>query len=333
MNLKERFRVWTIDRDDGGSVRRHMAQVTEDDLPPGEILVKVDFSSLNYKDALAAMGHPGIVRHYPHVPGIDAAGVVVASGSTAVPEGCSVLITGFGLGTTVWGGFAEYVRVPPDWALPLPDNMTPKESMSLGTAGLTAALCVDALIKSGVTPESGEILVSGATGGVGSLSVTILAKLGYQVAALTRKANLCSYLEMIGVSRIISHEHLAVESQRSLGKEEWAGAIDTLGGNALANILKHVRYGGTVASCGMASGTDLATTVFPFILRGVGLQGVDSVQCPLPKRRVLWQKLAEDWRVPCLQSITQLVDLDDVGSAIDSLLAGDRVGRTVVAVG
>lgn len=326
------FRALLIDKVEGGQVSHQVSTLGVDDLPEEEVLVKVDFSSLNYKDVLAICGHPGIIRRYPHVPGIDAVGTVAMSTNPAVPEKSKVLVTGFELGTSWWGGLSQYIRVPGEWVVPLPEHMSPEQGMSLGTAGLTAALCIDALIRNGIAPESGEILVSGATGGVGSISAAILSKLGYQVTALTRKSDQDSYLEMIGVSRVVSHEQLANESGRSLGKEEWAGAIDTLGGNALANILKRIRYGGSVASCGMASGTELTTTVFPFILRGVNLLGIDSVQCPLTKRRALWDKLASEWSVSCLGDITQFVELEGVVPAIKSFLAGERVGRTVVTV-
>jgi putative YhdH/YhfP family quinone oxidoreductase len=332
MNVDDLFRAMVIDKNSRGDIHRQIRQCTLDDLPPGDVLIKVDFSSLNYKDALGVMGHPGIVRHYPHVPGIDAAGDVAASNNPNVPEGARVLVTGFGLGTETWGGFAEYIRVPAEWVMLVPREMSTKESMSIGTAGLTAALCVEALLRNGVIPTNGEVLVSGATGGVGSIATAILAKLGYKVVALTRKTSSESYLEQIGVSKVINHEQLAKESERHLCKEEWAAAVDTLGGTMLASILKRIRYGGFVAACGMASGTEFATSVFPFILRGVNLLGIDSVRCPILQRKALWDKLATEWKVSCLENITQTIRLDDVGSAAESLLAGERLGRTIVSL-
>lgn len=332
VNDNEQFRAMVIDKDSRGDIHRQIRQCTLADLPPGEVLIRVHFSSLNYKDALAVTGHPGIVRHYPHVPGIDAAGHVAASNNSSIPVGARVLITGFGLGTEIWGGFADYIRVPAEWVLLIPSAMSIQESMSLGTAGLTAALCVEALLKNDVLPASGDILVSGTTGGVGSIVTAILAKLGYQVVALTRKASSESYLHQIGVSKVINHDQITKEGGRQLCKEEWTAAVDTLGGTILANILKHIRYGGSVAACGMASGTEFGTSVFPFILRGVNLLGIDSVQCPLLHRKALWEKLATEWKVSCLENITQTIRLDDVGSAVKSLLAGERLGRTVVAL-
>lgn len=326
------FLASLINRDDNGSISHSLGHCALKDLGQDEVLVKVAFSSLNYKDALVYRGHPGIVRHYPHVPGIDAAGTVIRCGSSAVAEGKEVIITGFGLGTAIWGAHAEYVIVPASWVVPLPSPMTLAESMALGTAGITAALCVDALLNHGVKPEQGEILISGASGGVGSVAVALLAKLGFRVAALTRKTELDEYFRQLGAARTLHPSELAAPPERSLHKETWAGAIDTLGGNTLSSILKGVRYGGTVAACGMAENASFSSTVFPFILRGVNLLGIDSVEYPQPKRPAIWRKLANEWHLPQLQTATQVASLADVKVAAEEMLAGKRTGRTVVAI-
>lgn len=326
------FLASLLDKDETGTIRHSLRHCDLKEPGQDEVLVKVACSSLNYKDALAYQGHPGIVRHYPHIPGIDAAGTVVRSGSAEVAVGTDVIITGFGLGTAVWGGHAEYVSVPASWVVPRPSPMSLAESMALGTAGFTAALCVDALLSHGIQPDQGEILISGASGGVGSVAVALLAQLGFRVAALTRKVELEDYFRQLGASRTVHPSDLAAASERALHKEVWAGAIDTLGGDTLSAMLKGVRYGGSVAACGMAENASFSSTVFPFILRGVNLLGIDSVAYPQAGRSAIWQKLATEWRLPQLQAITHLLGLEDIKLAAEEMLAGKRTGRTVIAI-
>lgn len=330
--MTETFLASLIDKDANGAIGHSLRHIPLPAPEHDEVLIKVAFSSLNYKDALVYRGHPGIVRHYPHAPGIDAAGIIVRSGNSHFAEGTAVIVTGFGLGTATWGGHAEYVSVPANWLVPLPSPMSLAESMALGTAGFTAALCVDALLRHDIRPEQGEILVSGASGGVGSVAVALLAQLGFRVAALTRKTALDDYFQQLGAARTVHPAELTAAPERALHKEAWAGAIDTLGGDTLSAMLKGVRYGGTVAACGMAENSSFSSSVFPFILRGVNLLGIDSVEYPQSKRAAIWQKLANEWRLPQLRAVTQVVGLPEIKTAAEEMLAGKRTGRTVVAI-
>ena len=299
-------------------------------LPSGDVLIQVEYSSLNYKDALSATGNPGVTKKYPHIPGIDAAGKVVRSDVSQFKVGDSVLVTGFDLGMNTWGGFAQYIQVPGNWVLPLPDGLTSKESMILGTAGLTAALCVDKLRHNGIQPESGEILVTGATGGVGSLAIAILAKLGYEVVAATGKYQQQDWLLELGAKLVISRQEIEDQTAKPLLSGRWASAVDTVGGNILATVLKSTQYGGCVTSCGLVGGANLNTTVYPFILRGVSLVGIDSVQFSREKRREMWQKLADDWKPLNLEKIYSSVTLEDLSTKLQVILAGGNVGRLVL---
>lgn len=299
-------------------------------LPSGDVLIQVEYSSLNYKDALSATGNPGVTKKYPHIPGIDAAGKVVRSDVSRFKIGDSVLVTGFDLGMNTWGGFSQYIQVPGNWVLPLPGGLTSKASMILGTAGLTAALCVDKLRHNGIQPESGEILVTGATGGVGSLAIAILAKLGYEVVAATGKSQYQDWLLGLGAKSVISRQEIEDKTAKPLLSGRWVGVVDTVGGNILATVLKSTRYGGCVTSCGLVGGANLNTTVYPFILRGVSLMGIDSVQCSLEKRQEMWQKLAHDWKPPQLENIASSVTLEDLSAKLAVILAGGNVGRLVL---
>lgn len=302
------------------------------DLPAGDVLVRVYYSSLNYKDALSATGHPGVTKVFPHIPGVDAAGIVVNSTVAPWQSGDRVIVNGFDLGMNTWGGFAEYIRVPGDWVVSLPDGLTLKESMVYGTAGFTAALSIQALIEHGVTTDRGEVLVTGATGGVGSVAIAILAKLGYTVVAVTGKPAHHDYVRSLGASTILCREEATDTSEKPLLKGRWAGVIDTVGGNILATALKTTRYGACVTACGLVGGADLVTTVYPLILRGVRLIGIDAVNQPIAARQAVWANLADEWKPAMLETIATTVTLDQLSESIDQILQGQNVGRVVVTL-
>ena len=293
------------------------------------MIIEVKYSSLNYKDALSATGNKGVTRKYPHTPGIDAAGVVADSTTKLFNVGDQVTITGFDLGMNTSGGFGQYISVPALWATKLPQGLSLKDSMSYGTAGLTAALCILRLMASGLTKESGEVLVTGATGGVGSIAVAILAKLGFNVVAATGKAGEHDFLKQLGAKSIISREEANDTSGRPLQKPRWAGVVDTVGGNILATALKTTKYGGLIAACGNAMSHELSVNVFPFILRGVSLLGVDSVEIPMRARQMAWSKLAGEWSID-LSPIATEVSLEELNSKIDEILKGGIRGRVLV---
>lgn len=300
------------------------------DLPAGELLIRVRYSSLNYKDALSASGNRGVTKQFPHTPGIDAAGVVEASSVAEFGVGDEVIVTGYDLGMNTAGGFGQYIRVPAAWALKRPAGLSLREAMVLGTAGLTAGLCVDKLEQAGVAPDAGPILVTGATGGVGSVAVALLAKLGYQVAASTGKAEQGAFLEALGAERIVLRSELQEGGERPLLKEQWAGAVDTVGGDILFNVVKSLRYGGSVACCGLTAGVGFKANVLPFILRGVNLLGVDSVELPLVVKASMWDKLSLQWKLEGLDRLVTEVGLQQLPEAIRAILAGQQVGRVLV---
>lgn len=328
---KDTFKAFLVRKNDENQFVKQVVEQDFDNLPPGDVLIRVHYSALNYKDALSATGHPGVTKKFPHVPGIDAAGTVVSSTKPRFQKDQAVIVTGFDLGMNTWGGFAEYIRVPASWPIALPPGLTLKDSAILGTAGLTAALCVDAIIEHGMLPELGEILVTGSTGGVGSIAVSILAKLGYRVVAVTGKSESHDFLKSLGAQSIINRAEIDDKSGKLLLKERWAGAVDTVGGNLLATILKSTRYGGCVAACGLVGGANLPTSVYPFILRGVSLIGIDSVQCSIPKRLRIWSKLAGEWKPEKLAEIASTISLGELPEAIERILQGENLGRVAVA--
>ncbi|AJQ25482.1 quinone oxidoreductase, YhdH/YhfP family [Pelosinus fermentans JBW45] len=299
-------------------------------LPEGEVLIQVKYSSLNYKDALSASGNKGVTRKYPHTPGIDAAGIIVKSSNGKFHTGDEVLVTGYDLGMNTSGGYGQYIRVPAEWIVKLPENLSLRESMIYGTAGFTAALSVYKMIHGGIKPDAGNILVTGATGGVGSIAVSILHKLGYSVIAATGKAEAKEMLLQIGAKDIILREELNDQSGRILLKGNWAGVIDTVGGNMLATALKSTNYGGSVTCCGNVASPELLTSVYPFILRGITLYGVDSVMCPMDLRLELWSLLANEWKPLQLEQNVEEVSLDGLDKKIDLILQGKLQGRTIV---
>lgn len=323
------FKALVVNKDDN-AFTVDIQQLNLDDLPEGEVLIEVAYSSVNYKDGLAAIPDGKIVSTYPFVPGIDLAGTVVSSEDDRFKEGDQVIATSYEIGVTHYGGFSEYARIPADWIVPLPEGLTLKEAMTFGTAGFTAALSVQYLQDHGVKPEDGPVLVSGATGGVGSAAVSMLSKLGYEVVASTGKDSEHDYLRSIGAKEIISREALQPEKIRPLDSQRWAGAVDPVGGKTLAYILSTTKYGGAVAVSGLTGGPNVPTTVFPFILRGVKLIGVDSVYCPMSIRQKLWQRLATDLKPEKLDQITREITLEELPQALKDILQGKLTGRTIV---
>ncbi|MWK60035.1 acryloyl-CoA reductase [Pseudomonas otitidis] len=324
------FKGILIDKDDTG-YRATLAELDEAQLPAGEVTVKVDYSTLNYKDGLAITGKSPVVRSFPMVAGIDLAGTVEASDSSAFKTGDKVLLNGWGVGETHWGGLAQKARLKADWLIPLPAGFTPRQAMAIGTAGYTAMLSVLALERNGVTPDKGQVLVTGANGGVGSFAIALLARLGYQVAASTGRPQEADYLKRLGASEIIDRASLA-EPGRPLGKERWAGAIDSVGSHTLANVCAGIRYGGAVAACGLAQGMDFPASVAPFILRGVTLAGIDSVMRPKADRIEAWERLARDLDLALLDAITREISLEEALPVARELLDGQVRGRVVVDV-
>lgn len=324
-----RFPVYLATRAADGAVSAGVVDKGIDDLPAGDVLIRVAYSSLNYKDALSATGHPGVTRVYPHVPGIDAAGVVAQSRDARFHDGDAVLVTGYDLGVNTWGGFAGYVRVPAEWVVSLPQGLTLREAMILGTAGFTAALSVDALRTSGIADDQ-PVLVTGGSGGVGSVAVAILAKLGYAVTAVTGKPDAAEYLRGLGARAVIARDELGAAADKGLLPARWGAAVDTAGGIVLDAVLKGTCYGGAVAACGLVAGAELHTHVYPFILRGVRLLGIDSVACPMERRRSIWARLAGEWKPPRLDAMTAEITLDGLDAAIARMLKGGLRGRIFV---
>lgn len=324
------FKGILIEKDEQG-YRAALQDIDDTALPEGNVTVRVSHSTLNYKDGLAITGQSPVVRKFPMVPGIDLAGTVESSTHPDYKPGDAVVLNGWGVGETHWGGLAQKARLNGDWLVPLAPAFTPAQAMAIGTAGYTAMLCVMALQDHGVTPDKGEVLVTGAAGGVGSVAVAILAKLGYQVAAVTGRPLEADYLKTLGASTVLDRAEFAAPG-KPLAKERWAGAVDTVGSQTLANVCAQIKYRGTVAACGLAGGMDFPSTVAPFILRGVTLAGVDSVMCPRAIRLKAWQRLATDLDVGKLALITQEVALSDAIPLARKLLEGQVRGRVVVKV-
>ncbi|MCQ4347106.1 YhdH/YhfP family quinone oxidoreductase [Pseudomonas stutzeri] len=304
-----------------------------EDLPPGEVLIRVRWSSLNYKDALSASGNRAVTREYPHTPGIDAAGEVVECASGEFRPGEEVIVTGYDLGANRAGGLAQYVRVPAAWVLRRPAGLTLRESMLLGTAGLTAGLCIDKLQRMGLDAEAGPVLVTGACGGVGSVAVLLLTRLGYTVAASTGKLEQAEFLHRLGAQQIIDRTLLRDGTDKPLLKMRWAGAVDTVGGDILFNVVKSLQYGASVTCCGLTASAAMSrASVLPFILRGVNLLGVDSVELPLASKAAMWANLAGPWRLDNLELVAHEIALEEVPEAIYRILAGRMVGRMLVRI-
>jgi putative YhdH/YhfP family quinone oxidoreductase len=324
------FSAYWITEESDGTFKSQVIQRNTGDLPQNGVLIKVAYSSLNYKDALSATGNKGVTRRYPHTPGIDAAGFVAESSSPDFKPGDQVIVTGYDLGMNTMGGFGEYINVLPEWVVPLPSGLSLKDSMILGTAGFTAALSVHHLIRCGQKTSDGPLLITGATGGVGSLSVAIASKTGFDVTASTGKKDENEYLINIGAKTIIDRSAVDDHSGRMLLRPQWAGAIDTVGGNTLATILKSLKPHGNVACCGNVASPLLNTSVFPFILNGVNLLGINSATTPMQLRKTLWEKLAYEWKPDFQVLKTQTAGLDSMHRSIEKILEGGITGRVVL---
>lgn len=327
----QKFRALLVEEGPAdGEFRRRLVTRNISELPEHEVLVRVHYSSLNYKDALSASGNRGVTRRYPHTPGIDAAGVVVASRDPAWPPGAEVVVSCYDLGMNTPGGLGQYIRVPGAWVMALPAGMTLRQSMIYGTAGFTAAQCLDRLLNFPLGPEDGKILVTGATGGVGSMAVALLARLGYRVHAATGKLELADFLLKLGAEKVLGREEVADQPERVLLKGKWAGVVDTVGGGILVAAIKSCCYGGLVTCCGNAAAAELPLNVYPFILRGVTLAGIDSAECPMARRLEIWSRLAGEWSLPGLEELVAEICLDEVSTKIDDILRGRHQGRILV---
>lgn len=330
--MAETFKALIVDKKED-DFRVSIKELTLQDLPEADVLIKVAYSSINYKDGLAATPDGKIVRSYPFIPGIDLAGTVVSSSDSRFKEGDEVIATSYEIGVSHYGGYSEYARIPGDWIVPLPDGLTLKEAMVYGTAGLTAALSIQRLEDNGVTPDKGKVLVTGATGGVGSLAVSMLAKLGYEVVASTGKESEHEFLRKLGASEIISREDVHNGKIKALDKQLWAGAVDPVGGETLAAILSKITYGGSVAVSGLTGGGPVPTSVFPFILRGVNLLGIDSVYCPMEIRKKVWNRMAAELKPEnLLQSIQKEITLEELPENLPILLKAQARGRILVKI-
>lgn len=328
----DNFRAFIVNKTED-DFSAEVKTVSLEDLPDGDVVIKVAYSSVNFKDGLASIPNGKIVRSYPFVPGIDLAGTVVSSKDSRFSEGDEVIATSYEIGVSHFGGYSEYARIPGDWIVPLPDGLTLREAMVFGTAGFTAALSVHRLEENGLTPDKGKVLVTGATGGVGSVAVSMLAKRGYHVVASTGKESEHDYLRNIGAAEIIGRDEVAGEKIKPMDKQFWAAAVDPVGGKTLAAILSKLDYNGSVAVSGLTGGTDVATTVFPFILRGINLLGIDSVYCPMETRKLLWHRMATDLKPEgLLETIQNEVTLAELPEVLSRILKGENRGRTIVKI-
>lgn len=330
MDKHTKFKALVVEKTAEKQFVRQIRERSIDELPPGELLMRVHYSSLNYKDALSATGHPGVTRQFPHTPGIDAAGEVVSCADGAFTPGEKLLVTGYDLGMETDGGFGQYIRIPSSWAVRLPAGLTLRESMALGTAGFTAALSVLKLEQAGLKPDDGDILVTGATGGVGSMAVAILSRLGYRVTAATGKQADHAFLKDLGAASVIGRDEVSAGADKALLAERWAGAVDVVGGTTLAAVLKSTKYGGTVTCCGLVASPELPLNVYPFILRGVSLIGIDSAQCPRHIREEAWLRLAAAWKPARLSEAVSECTLVGLEEKVQAMLKGGMRGRIVV---
>lgn len=330
MKPKE-YRAYVVRETEKGVFNGAVEIVSTDELPDSELVIRVAYSSLNYKDALSASGNRGVTKRFPHIPGIDAAGEVVSSKDPAFVSGDQVVASCFDMGMNHPGGFAEYVSVPAKWVAKLPSGLSPKTCMMYGTAGFTAARCVSYLLENRLSPDSGEILVTGITGGVGSIAAAILIKLGYRIVGVSGKPD-HPVLKTIGVENVITRDAFLCDNKKMLLKEKWAGVVDTVGGHYLETAIKQTQYDGVVTACGNAGGADLNISVYPFILRGVKLIGVDAAKCGGGARDTIWSRLANEWEIYFLEDLVQMITLDELGASIDAMLSGQAGGRKVIKI-
>lgn len=326
------FKALVVEENTDGTFSKSVQERSVNDLPENDLLIEVHYSSLNYKDAMSASGNKMITKNYPHTPGIDAAGIVVSDKSGTFEEGQQVLVFGYDLGMETPGGLGQMISIPADWALACPPSLTLKEAMTYGTGGLTAALCIQKLEKMGATPADGPVAVTGATGGVGSISIAILKHLGYDVIAFSGKPEQSEHLKELGASEVRHRDTINEVGSRPVGRELWANAIDTLGGDYLVNLLKQTKSGGAVSACGLASSTELDMTVLPFIIRGISLLGIDSVTIPLAQKQEIWARVATDMKLPNLESYGEEITLEQTPEYLERFIANKVVGRYVVNV-
>ena len=320
------FKAFVTEETDEGFVSKVVERSLED-LPEGDVLIKVLFSSLNYKDALSASGNKGVSRNYHHSPGIDAAGIVEESNSDEFSTGDEVIVTGYDLGMNTSGGFSEYIRVPKEWIIKKPDNLELEESMAYGTAGLTAGLCVRKILMSGIKPDDGEVFVTGATGGVGIVAVMLLAKLGFDVVAITGKDTETDLLKSLGAKEVINRSEFEGEMKSPLAKPRWAGGVDAVGSDILSNLISATHQRAAIACCGMVGGVNLNTSIFPFILRGLSLLGIDSAETLIDVKKEIWNNFASDWKLEKINDQIKDVGLEELSSEIEKILNGKQVGR------
>jgi acrylyl-CoA reductase (NADPH) len=323
------YKALSIAENEDGKFIKSIETLNKKDLPQGELLIRVQYSSLNYKDGLSASGNKGVTKNFPHTPGIDAAGIVESSSVPNILAGDEVIVTGYDLGMDTPGGFGQYISIPAAWAVPRPQNLSLRESMIIGTAGLTAALCVEKLQKMGLTVGQ-KIVISGASGGVGSFAVALLHKLGCQVIASTGSPDKAEFLNSLGATEIIDRSILAEPDSNPFAKEQWDGAIDTAGGHTLANIIKGLKHSGSVAAVGLVESAEIPVSIFPFLLRGVNLLGIDSVQITRAKRLPIWELLADNWKLDNLEQLATEIKLEEVAATLDRLLQGKTTGRILV---
>lgn len=324
------FKAYVVSEVEEKVFKGELVERQIEDLPEGEVLIEVHYSSINYKDALSASGNPGVTRSYPHTPGIDAAGVVKSSSVEGFKAGDEVVVIGYDLGMNTAGGFGQYIRVPSSWVINLPESMSLKESMILGTAGFTAALCIEKLLQNNLEPSSGPVLVTGATGGVGIVAVSLLSKLGFSVTASTSKVSAHELLKELGATELIDRAKLSEETPKPMLREQWAGAVDVVGGATLFNVVKSLSYGGSVAACGLVQSPAFQASVLPFILRGVNLLGVDSVLLPIEIKRGVWEKLGAEWKLENLEKVSTEIAFSDLESSLATVLKGGATGRFVL---
>ena len=327
----DQFNAFVLEQD-GPQVVPRLRKLSLGELPDGDVLVQVHYSSLNFKDSMA-LANKGIIRKFPAVPGIDLAGIVVESLNPAYKAGDQVVLTGWGVGERHWGGYSQYARVKAEWLVPLPAGLTLLQAMQVGTAGFTAMMCVEAIEHMGITPGSGPIAVTGASGGVGSVALSILAKLGYEAWAMTNREDQADHLKSQGAAKVVMRQDYLTPSRpgrHTMEPETFAGAIDTVGGDTLSALIARVSYGGAIAMCGLVGGTTVDTTVFPFILRGISVLGIDSVRCPTPIRLRTWQRIAQDLPLDRLANASRVIGLDEVVQVADDMQKGCAVGRNVV---